>query len=161
MIVLFVITIGSLALSVIIDPKKTLKALKIALNTFLKILPVFLQMLILVSIILSLISPETIQKYLGNSNRFLSEILAILFGSITMMPGFITFPLCGILLKQGITYTVIALFTTTLMMVGVATFPIEKKFLGTKVAIIRNIIGLITAIIVSVIIGLFYGELKL
>ena len=76
-----------------------------------------------------------------------------------MMPGFITYPLCGLLLEKGVTYTVLSAFTTTLMMVGVLTYPIEKEYLGTKVTIIRNLIGFATALIVAAFTGLFFGEI--
>jgi len=58
--------------------------------------------------------------------------MASFFGSITLMPGFIAFPLCGILLKKGVTYMVLSAFSTTLMMVGFVTFPLEKNILGLK-----------------------------
>jgi hypothetical protein len=82
--------------------------------------------------------------------------LAFFFGSISIMPGFIAFPLAGVLLENGASYIVIAAFTTTLMMVGVVTFPVEKEYLGTKVSLIRNAIGLLIALTVSIIIGVFY-----
>ncbi len=36
---------------------------------------------------------------------------------------------------------VLAAFTTTLMMVGVMTYPVEKEYFGAKVTIIRNLIS--------------------
>ena len=77
------------------------------------------------------------------------------------MPGFIAFPLSGILLERGVSYTVIAVFTTTLMLVGVLTYPVEKEYFGVKVTIIRNVISLIIALIVSLLVGVFYGEVGL
>jgi uncharacterized membrane protein YraQ (UPF0718 family) len=116
-------------------------------------------MLILVSIVLFLVPEEVISNYLGSSNKFIGVLFASFFGSITLMPGFIAFPLCGILLKKGVAYTVLAAFTTTLMMVGVVTYPVEKKYFGVKVTIIRNAISLFIALIVAVMIGIFFGEI--
>jgi uncharacterized membrane protein YraQ (UPF0718 family) len=45
------------------------------------------------------------------------------------------------------------------MMVGIVTYPVEKDFFGLKITVIRNIISLVMAVIVSIVIGLFYGEL--
>jgi len=53
---------------------------------------------------------------------------------------------------------VLAAFTTTLMMVGVLTYPIEKEYFGIKVTIIRNTISFFIALVVAVIIGIFFGE---
>jgi uncharacterized membrane protein YraQ (UPF0718 family) len=63
------------------------------------------------------------------------------------------------LLDKGVSYMVLSAFTTTLMMVGVFTFPIEKEYFGVKVAIIRNVIGLFVALIVALMTGIFFGEI--
>ena len=75
------------------------------------------------------------------------------------MPGFVAFPLCGILLKKGVHYMVLSAFTTTLMMVGILSYPIEKQYFGVKVTIIRNIISFLIALVVAAMTGLFFGEL--
>ena len=148
-----------LIISFIINKRKTLKAIKIATVKFKNIFPTFITMLILVSIILFLFPDEVISNYLGNSSKFISVLLASFFGSITLMPGFVAFPLCGILLTKGVPYMVLSAFTTTLMMVGIITFPIEKEYFGVKVTIIRNIISFFIALIVAVITGIFFGEI--
>ncbi len=153
------ITICALIISFIFDKNKTIKALKIAYKKFMNILPAFLVMLILVSIVLFLVPDKMIINYLGTKNKFFSVILASIFGSITLMPGFIAYPLCGILLKKGVSYMVLAAFTTTLMMVGVLSYPVEKEYFGAKVTIIRNLISFIISIIVAIAIGFFFGEL--
>ena len=156
---LYGITVAAILVSFIVDHKKTLKALKIAARMFLNILPAFLAMIILVSIVLFLIPDQVISHYLGTDNKFVGVLLASFFGSITVMPGFIAFPLAGILLKKGVAYMVLAAFTTTLMMVGVLTAPIEKEYFGIKVTIIRNAVGLLIALAVTVVIGIFFGEI--
>ena len=116
-------------------------------------------MLILVSIILFLVPDKVILTYLGNNNKFIGIILASFFGSVTLMPGFIAYPLCGILLNKGVSYMVLSAFSTTLMMVGILTYPIEKEYFGTKVTIIRNLFSFFIAVIVALITGIFFGEI--
>ena len=94
-----------------------------------------------------------------DDNKFTGVALASLLGSVTVMPGFIAFPLAGILVQKGVAYMVIAAFTTTLMMVGVLTVPIEKAYFGLKVTVIRNVISFFIAIAVAIMIGLFFGEI--
>lgn len=148
-----------LVISFIKDISKTKKSLKTAVNMFIKILPSLLLIISLVSIVLYLLPDYVIAEYLGGSEDILrGSILASLIGSISLIPGFITYPLCGLLLKKGVSYTVLAAFTTSLMMVGIITYPIEKKFLGAKLAIIRNITSYFIAIIVTIFIGIVYGE---
>jgi len=146
-------------ISFITSRKKTLKAVKISIGKFIKIFPAFLTVLILVSFILFLFPDEVISNYLGHSSKSISVFLASLFGSITIMPGFIAFPLSGILLTKGVPYMVLSAFTTTLMMVGILTYPIEKEYFGIKVTIIRNIISFFIALAVAVMTGIFFGEI--
>jgi len=156
---LCIVTGLSILISAILDRKKTVMALKIAWKKFARIIPVFLTMLILVSIILFLIPDTMISHYLGNDSKFIGIVCASTFGSLTLMPGFVAYPLCGILLKKGVSYMVLAAFTTTLMMVGILTYPVEKEYFGVKVTVIRNVVSFFIALIIALVIGLCFGEL--
>lgn len=158
MIYLYIFTGIVFIASVIKDIDKTKRALKIAVKKLLKILPSFVQMLILVSIILYLVPDRVIVKYLGESSKSFGLLAGLFFGSITIMPGFIAFPLGGILVSKGVSYMNVAAFTTTLMLVGLITYPVEKEYFGIRLTIIRNIISLIVAVIITLMVGLFYGE---
>ena len=147
-----------LALSALSDRQKTKKSLETAAKRFLKILPLLLVTMVFVSIFLYLLPDYVIADYIGSDNIWIGSLLASAIGAISLIPGFITFPLCGMLLKEGVSYTVLAAFTTSLMMVGILTFPLESKYFGTKLAIFRNAASYIIAIIVSIAIGLVYGE---
>jgi len=155
---LYIVTGLAVLISFIVSREKTFKAVKIAVKRLVHIVPAFVTMLIFISIVLFLVPDEVISDSLGSSNKFVGVLLASFFGSITLMPGFITYPLCGILLQKGVPYMVLSAFATTLMMVGVLTYPIEKKYFGIKVTIIRNTISLFIALIVAIITGIFFGE---
>lgn len=157
----YLIIVSGLALliSLVFSREKTFRAVKIAARRFVKILPVFLIMLILVSVVLYLIPENTILEYLGTENVFSSFAFAVLIGSVVIIPGFIAFPLCGILLETGVPYMVLSAFTTTLMMVGILTFPVERAYLGTTVTIIRNMISFVIALIVATITGIVFREI--
>lgn len=144
--------------SAIANKQKTIKSLKTAWNLFVKIIPFLLVTLTLVSVILFYLPDHAIAKYLGENDVLIGAVMASVIGAVSLLPGFITFPLCGLLLNQGVSYTVLAAFTTSLMMVGIVTFPIEKKYFGTKLTIIRNVTAFIIAIIISIVIGIIYGE---
>lgn len=156
---IYLLTLVLTIILFIIDKEKTSKGLKIGFKKIRKNSPVFLNLIILVAISLYFISDDLILRYLGEGSGLIGIGLASLLGSIAFMPGFVAFPLAGILISKGVNFTVIAAFTTTLMMVGIVTYPVEKDFFGLKITIIRNLFGLITALIVSFIIGLSYGEL--
>jgi uncharacterized membrane protein YraQ (UPF0718 family) len=156
---LSLLTVLGIIISFIVDRNKTIMAFKIAARMFLNILPAFLIMLVFISIVLFLLPDEVISTYLGGDNKFVSLLFASAVGSITIMPGFVAFPLCRILLEKGVLYMVLSAFTTTLMMVGVLSYPIEKQYFGVKVTIIRNIISFLIALAVAIMTGLFFGEI--
>jgi len=156
---LYIITILLLIFSFIVDRSKTIKAVKIFLKRFTGIIPAFLLMLLFTSVVLFIFPSNVIVNYLGSGGQLRGVIFAALLGSITLVPGFIAFPLCGILLDNGATYTTLSAFTTTLMMVGVLTYPVEQKYFGTKVTIMRNSLSFCIALIVALITGIFFGEI--
>ncbi|MBU0580083.1 MAG: permease, partial [Candidatus Margulisbacteria bacterium] len=125
MLFLYLITIIFLAWSLIKDRKKTVQALLIGWKGFLRLLPPFIEVLILVSIALYFIPDSLIARYLGANSGFISVIIGGLLGSIAIIPGFIAYPMTAVLLKNGVGYMAAASFITTLMMVGIFTFPIE------------------------------------
>jgi len=159
MIWLYVVTGVALGVSLVVSREKTLRALKVSCKRLVEILPAFLFMLILVSVVLFVVPDEIISSCIGTDNKITGVLIASFIGSITLMPGFIAYPLAGILLDKGAYYMVLSAFTTTLMMVGIVTFPIEKKYFGTKVTLIRNAISLLIALTISVITGFFFGEI--
>jgi uncharacterized membrane protein YraQ (UPF0718 family) len=157
--VLYLFTGICLVFSLVADSSRTWKALKIAAKRFFKLLGEFTLLLILVSLALTMLPPRTIVSYLEGPGMIIGTLLASLVGSLTFIPGFISYPLAGILHSKGVPYTVLAAFVTTLMMVGVVTFPLEQKILGTKVAVVRNLLYFFLALVTSLAIGLIFGEL--
>jgi len=157
----FYLTVVLLIFSFFTDRIKTKQSLLKAYQKFKFIALSFLVMLILVSIILYILPEGKIVNYLNNSHYIINIITAALVGSVTIMPGFVVFPLAGILKNSGILYTVIAAFTTTLMMVGFVTFPIEAAYFGKKITFIRNIISFVIAIIVALAIGIYFKEISI
>ena len=135
------------------DKKKTKMALKKAWKAFENILPEFLVVILLVGFLLAVLNPETISRIIGSESGWFGTILAAFIGSITLIPGFVAFPTAAILLKNGAGYMQIAAFISTLMMVGIITLPVEIKYFGKKVSIIRNFLAFLFSFIVAFIIG--------
>ncbi|MBU4485924.1 MAG: permease [Candidatus Delongbacteria bacterium] len=149
---IYIVTTALLLLSFFKNKTKTKIALRKSWRSFENILPQFLSVLMLIGIILSILSPETISMLLGKDSGWFGVASASLIGSITLIPGFIAFPLASALLKSGAAYAQIAAFISTLMMVGVVTFPMEIKFFGKKSTLIRNSFAFVFSILIAVII---------
>ncbi len=155
---MYAFTAAAVAVSFALDRDKSIRALKVTVKKLKRILPAFCEMLILVSLLLTFISDDFIVRYIGGGG-LIPTLTAAVAGTITMMPGFVAFPLAGVLLQRGVAYTTLAAFTTTLMMVGVETFPIEREYLGLKAAVLHNFVqGMLIALVVSIGIGIAFGE---
>lgn len=155
---LYIATLVALVCSFLFDREKTAKGVKVGFKKLMKILPSYMKLLVLIAVIL-FFSDRLIVEYLGQSNRLLGMGTGLVLGAITIMPGFIAYPLAGVLVQKGVSYAVVAAFVTSLMMVGILTYTIEKEFLGAKAAIIRNTASLVIAAVIALSVGLIYGEL--
>jgi uncharacterized membrane protein YraQ (UPF0718 family) len=159
MLVLLIVTAVALIASLIASRQKTAAALKRAAKRFGNILPAFLGMLVLFAVTITLLPADVVSVLLGRENPWVGVLVASVTGSMTLMPGFIAFPLCGALLREGVPRMVLAAFSTTLMSVGVLTCPLERQYFGWYVTIVRNVISLVIALIVAVAMGLVFGEI--
>ena len=142
-----------LAISFFKDRNKTKMALKKAWKSFENILPQFLSILIIIGLALAILSPETISVLLGTRSGIGGVLGAAIIGSITLIPGFVAFPLAAALLKNGAGYMQIAAFVSTLMMVGIVTLPLEIKIFGRRAAMTRNIAAFVFSLIAAIVIG--------
>jgi len=112
-----------------------------------------ISILFLIGLILTFIPPELIKSYLGGSNILLSTMISAFLGSVTLIPAFIAFPLVGSIIDMGASIMPAVAFLTTLTMVGLVTFNLEKKEFGKKFAITRNVFSFGLAIIIAILMG--------
>lgn len=152
-IILYLLAFVFLTLSFLKDKQKTKMALKKAWKAFENILPQFLSILVIIGIMLAVLTPETISKLIGQQSGWIGMIIAGIVGSITLIPGFVAFPLAAVLLENGAGFMQIAVFISTLMMVGIVTMPLEIKYFGRKAAILRNSIAFAFSFAVAMVIG--------
>ena len=151
----------ALLLSLIRSRQKTFAAIKVAAKRMWNITPLFLLVMALFAAMISIIPESFISKTIGTDSGFAGLLMSIVVGSIAMMPGFIAFPLCGALLSQEVPYYILAGFTIALMNVGFVTLPMQIQYLGFKVVIIRNLIGILAAILVAAVVAFAFGEVNL
>ncbi len=150
---LYALAIAGLAYSFFRDRGKTKQALRKAWKSFENILPQFLSILVIIGLALSILSPETITALLGTNSGILGVLAASLVGSVTLIPGFVAFPLAAALLKSGAGYMQIAAFVSTLMMVGIVTIPMEIKTFGKRATLVRNASAYVFSLVVAFVMG--------
>lgn len=146
-----------LAISFFQDRKKTRMALKKAWKAFENILPQFLVVILLVGVLLAVLNTDVISKVIGAGSGWLGVVLAAVVGAVTLIPGFVAFPTAAMLLQGGAGYMQIGAFVSALMMVGVVTMPVEIKYFGKKLTVLRNVIAFIFSFIVAYVIELAVG----
>ncbi|SDE12398.1 hypothetical protein [Sporomusa acidovorans] len=107
----------------------------------------------MIGILLTMISPATVTAMLGQNSGFFGMLMASIIGSITLIPGFIAFPLAKAVLDMGAGIQQVAIFVSTLMMVGVVTAPLERQFFNTKAMLLRNGMSFIFSFVVAYVLG--------
>ena len=151
--VLLAITSIAVLASLLADRRKTLMGVRRGLRMFLGLLPTLVAVLAAVSLLMAAVRPATLERLLGGDGP-LPFVAALVVGSIALIPGFIAFPLAGLLKDHGASTAVLAAFITTLLMVGVVTLPIEIRFFGRRIAVWRNLLAFAGAVVVAVLMTL-------
>jgi len=131
------------------DKNKTVQGLEKAWKAFENILPAFAVIILVIGIILAVVSPTAVSAVIGKETGLAGMLLAGVVGAITLIPGFIAFPLAKAVLDMGAGILQVAVFVSTLMMVGVVTAPLESQFFNPRIALYRNAFSFVFAFIVA------------
>ena len=133
--------------------QKTKKALRVALGMGKGMAVSILSVIFLIGLILTILPPETIAVFIGKQKLVTASVVSAVFGTITLIPAFIAFPLVGTLVNAGVGIVPAVAFLTTLTMVGIATFPLEKRAFGLKFTATRNILSFVFALFIALLMG--------
>lgn len=152
-ITVWVLTAGFLAFSFVKDKHKTKEALIRAFYMGKGMLVSILSIVFAIGLLLTIFTPESIAAFVEKQNILIATISAAIFGTVTLVPAFIAFPLVGTLINGGVGIVPSVSFLTTLTMVGIVTLPLEIKAFGKKFTFIRNGLSFIFAIIIALIMG--------
>ena len=147
------ITVAAFIASLVKDKQKTFNSIKMARGMMKNMIGEIVGILFLIGLILTFIPPEVIKNVLGESNLFISTVISALVGSITLIPAFVAFPLVGSFVDAGASIVPAVAFLTTLTMVGIVTFPLEKQEFGLKFATTRNVLSFVFALIIALTMG--------
>jgi len=152
-IIFWVIAIILTVMSLVKDKKKTFDSMKAARGIMGGMMGDIVAIIFLIGLILTFIPPETIKTVLGGANSLMSTVTSAFVGSVTLIPAFVAFPLVGSFVDSGAHIIPSVAFLTTLTMVGVVTFPLEKKEFGLKFTLIRNGLSFVFAVLIALTMG--------
>ncbi|MFW5801813.1 MAG: permease [Spirochaeta sp.] len=146
-IFLYGLTVSLLTASIIKSRRKTLQALIKSVRALGRIVPQLISILLLISFALSFADTQLISRVIGEDSGVTGFLGAAAVGAVTLMPGFVAFVMAADLLALGASTLPVAAFVSTLMMVGVITFPMEREYFGTRIALIRNIAAFLFSLV--------------
>jgi uncharacterized membrane protein YraQ (UPF0718 family) len=136
------------------DKEKTRRSVIIAARSFFRVLPLVLMVIVIIGLFSAFIPPSEIMKFIGAQAGWAGILAIAALGAVLHIPALISFPLAAALLQSGAAIASVAAFITTLTMVGVVTFPLEIKELGLRLALLRNGLSFIMAVIIALIMGM-------
>ena len=148
------IAVAALIFAFIKDKDKAVQSLRIALKSFIKMLPMIFIIIIAIGLLLGFIPPDQISRFVGDQSGLGGVILIGVVGALMHIPALLSFPLASSILENGASVTTVAAFITTLTMIGMITLPLEIKMLGKKIALLRNGISFVIAILIAFIMGM-------
>jgi uncharacterized membrane protein YraQ (UPF0718 family) len=112
-----------------------------------------LYIIVLIGLLLCFVPSSKISSIIGEQSGLSGVLIVALFGSVLHIPSLIAFPLAASVLENGASIVAVAAFITTLTMIGLLTLPLEIKELGKKMAVLRNGLSFIFAVIIALIMG--------
>jgi uncharacterized membrane protein YraQ (UPF0718 family) len=135
------------------DRAKTAQAVLTALRSGAALLPTLLLILVVIGLTLGFVTPATIGRLVGEGSGIGGAFVAGLVGSVLHIPALLAFPLGASFLRSGASTTVVAVFITTLTMVGLVTLPLEIQLFGRRFALLRNALSLVAALVIGLLVG--------
>ena len=151
---MYVVVFGALGVLALRDRAKAQQAVRVAIKSFVGILPSMLAIIGLIGLLVGLVPPEVISRYLGQGAGWWATVTATLIGAVLYIPSLVAFPLAASLLRAGASVATIAAFLTALVMVGTVTLPLEIKHVGKKIALSRNLLSLLFAFVIAIVMGM-------
>ncbi|MFP4563344.1 MAG: permease [Spirochaetia bacterium] len=147
------IAAAAVAAALVKDRKKAVRGIKGGLLSLLFLAPLMLLIVIVISMILTFLSPETIAKIIGDEAGIRGILTSTAVGGVIHIPAVIGFPIAASLMTAGASVAAAAAFITSLTMIGFVTLPLEIRELGVRFALLRNL----SAVVLSVCIALLMG----
>jgi len=121
-----------------------IKSLKGLLNA----LPMMIGIILLIGIMKSFISFESVAG-IFTQNKFIDTAIGALLGSILAGNSINSYIIGNELIISGVSLFAVTAFIISWVTVGFVQIPMEREFLGTRFTLTRNILSIFYAILIS------------
>jgi uncharacterized membrane protein YraQ (UPF0718 family) len=130
-------------------PKSIVRSFYRAFKSLGTAIPTLLGVVLLLGLFLTYVSTQFIASVF-TGELFRDTVIGSAIGSIAAGNPITSYIIGGELMKEGVSLFAITAFIVTWVTVSIVQFPAEAAFLGKRFAVIRNSLGFIFAIFVSI-----------
>lgn len=134
------------------------KAFINATKSFISILPMIIAVTALIGLFQVYITSDMLSNLFGYS-EFLDTLIGTLVGAISSGNGAISFVVAQGLQEQGVSLYALSAFILAWVTLGIVQLPAEASIFGVRFTVIRNILTLLSTILISyltvITVGLF------
>jgi len=135
------------------------KAFTKALISFISITPMLIAVMGLVGLMQVYLTPDILSTFFGHGS-LVDTLVGTLAGAVSMGQGMISYVVAEGLLEQGVSHYALSAFILAWVTLGFVQLPAEASVFGLKFTFYRNILTLISTIIVSYATVLTVGALS-
>ena len=135
------------------------KAFKKALISFISITPMLIAVMGLVGLMQVYLTPDILSIFFGHGS-LIDTLVGTLAGAISMGQGMISYVVAEGLLEQGVSHYALSAFILAWVTLGFVELPAEASIFGFKFTFYRNILTLISTIIIAYTTVLTVGALS-
>lgn len=132
--------------------------LKSGAQTFVKLLPIFVAVFIIVGLSEVLVPQELISRWMGEQSGWRGIVLASALGAVMPPSIFVSFPLAATLYKAGAGIGAGVAFVTSWSLLTVFRMPLEVSIVGLRPTLIRMGVGLIFPLIAGFVADYLFGS---
>ena len=130
------------------DKKRLNQSIKKSVKGLINIIPIFIAILLLVSVITVLI-PKSFYQELFTGNAFNDSLIGSLLGGVLIGNPLTSYVLGDAFLQNSVSLIAVTSFIVSWTTVGIIQIPAEAILLGRSFAIYRNIIAFVFSVIVA------------
>ncbi|NLI13446.1 permease [Pelotomaculum propionicicum] len=130
------------ALIVVLYPSIGQKSLKITWSNTLEMLSVIPPVFILLGLLDVWVERETMMKLIGDRSGFLGGTIAFFLGSAAAGPLYAAFPIAGVLLKKGSSFSNVLIFIGAWSTTKIPMLLFEASAIGWKFMLTRFIVNI-------------------
>jgi uncharacterized membrane protein YraQ (UPF0718 family) len=124
------------------------KAIKKSILSLLSVIPMIIAVIGLVGLMQTYITPDKF-SFLFGKNAFLDTLSGTLIGAISVGHGMISYVVAEGFLQQGISHYGAAAFILAWVTLGFIQLPAEASVFGIRFTVYRNILTLVSTILVA------------